>query len=144
MLKIFPQLFVKVWPAYLKKGLNQAETFPAGCWSFTEECESQICLGWRWHSKTYHSSKKSRCFKQKFHQNSLDQQITGENFAVLSTRVNTTLELIPTDVVDRTILSMNKRNNNIIKLKGQRNKNYFFTWKYFQMHWVLFLERMLS
>ena len=72
--------------------------------------------------------------KQKFHQNSLDQLITGENFAALSPRVNTTLKLIPTDVVDRTILSMGKRINKIIKLKGQRNKNYFFTWKYFQMH----------
>ena len=60
--------------------------------------------------------------KQRLCQDALDHQKTRENFAVFSTRVKTTLETIPIDVVDQTILSMGKRINEIIKRKGQRIK----------------------
>ena len=58
--------------------------------------------------------------KQRLRQDALDQQITLEDFAAFSARVKTTLEAIPIDVVARTILSMGKRINEIIKQKGQR------------------------
>ena len=60
--------------------------------------------------------------KRRFRQDALDQQITREGFAAFSARVKTTLETIPINVVDRTILSMGKRINEIIKRKGQRIK----------------------
>ena len=60
--------------------------------------------------------------KRRLRQDALDQQITQEDFAAFSARVKTTLETIPIDVVDRTILSMGKRINEIIKRKGQRIK----------------------
>ena len=63
--------------------------------------------------------------KRRLRQDALDQQITREDFAAFSARVKTTLETIPIDVVDRTILSMGKRINEIIKRKGQRIKYYF-------------------
>ena len=58
-------------------------------------------------------------------QDALDQQITQEDFVVFSARVKTTLEMIPIDVVDKTILSMGKRIKEIIKRKGQRIKCQF-------------------
>ena len=61
--------------------------------------------------------------KRRLHQDALDQQITREDFAAFSARIKTTLETIPIDVVDRTILSMGKRINEIIKRKGQRIKH---------------------
>ena len=60
--------------------------------------------------------------KRRFCQDALDQQITREDFVAFSARVKTTLETIPIDVVDRTVLSMGKRINKIIKRKGQRMK----------------------
>ena len=60
--------------------------------------------------------------KRRLRQDALDQQITRGDFAAFSARVKTTLETIPIDVVDRTILSMGKRINEIIKRKGQRIK----------------------
>ena len=60
--------------------------------------------------------------KRRLRQDPLDQQITREDFATFSARVKTTLKMIPIDVEDRTILSMGKRINEIIKRKGQRIK----------------------
>ena len=60
--------------------------------------------------------------KSRLRQDTLDQQITREDFAAFSAKVKTTLETVPIDMVDRTILSMGKRINEIIKRKGQRIK----------------------
>ena len=53
--------------------------------------------------------------KCRLHQDALDQQITREDFAAFSTRVKTTLETIPIDMLNRTIFSMGKGINEIIK-----------------------------
>ena len=65
-------------------------------------------------------------FQQKFRsepyrKDALDQKITREDLTVFSAPVNTTLETTPIDVVDRTILSMGKKINEIIKGKGIYN-----------------------
>ena len=54
--------------------------------------------------------------KRRLRQDTLDQQITREDFPAFSARVKTTLKSIPIDVVDRTILSMGK------SINGQRIK----------------------
>ena len=66
--------------------------------------------------KTFH------IVKWRLHQDALDQQLTREDFGAFSARVKTTLETITIDVVGRTILSMGKRINEIIKRKGHRIK----------------------
>ena len=53
--------------------------------------------------------------RQRLHQDHLDRQITREGFAAFSARVKTTLKLMPIYVVDRTILSMGKGINEVIK-----------------------------
>ena len=60
--------------------------------------------------------------KCRLRQDALDQQITQEDFGAFSSRVKTTLETITIDVVDRTILSMGKRINEIVKRRGHRIK----------------------
>ena len=60
--------------------------------------------------------------KLMLHQDALDRQLTQDDFAAFYARVKTTLELIPIDVVDRTILSMGKRINEIVAQKEHRIK----------------------
>ena len=57
----------------------------------------------------------SQIVKPRLHQDALDQQITRKDFAAFSARVKTTLETIPIDVVDRTILAMSKITDEVIK-----------------------------
>ena len=82
----------------------------------------------------YHFSKNSRSepyekhlsyCQQKLWQNTLNWQTTREDFAAFYARVTTTLELMPTDVVDRTTLSVDESIKEIIKQKGQRIKFWF-------------------
>ena len=47
-------------------------------------------------------------------------KIEREDFGEFSARVKRTLESVPVDVVDRTIRSMDKRIDLIVKRKGQR------------------------
>ena len=60
--------------------------------------------------------------KQRLNQDTLDQQITREDFAAFFVRVKTTLESIPTDEGEKTILSLGMRIHQIIKHKRQRVK----------------------
>ena len=70
---------------------------------------------------------------QRRRQDTFDQQITREDFAVFPARVMTTLELIPTDVVDKTNCFMGKRTNEIVKVKDRGlNTSFVFTCKCFQ------------
>ena len=58
--------------------------------------------------------------KKKLHQDALEMKIEREDFDEFSARVKRTLESVPVDVVDRTIRSMDKRIDLIVKRKGQR------------------------
>lgn len=58
--------------------------------------------------------------KKKLHNDALEKEIKREDFAEFSARVKRTLESVPVDVVDRTILSMDKRIDLIVSRKGQR------------------------
>ena len=64
--------------------------------------------------------------KRMLHEDALDRRITQEDFAAFYARVKTTLEFIPIDVVDRTILSMGKRINEIVTQKEQKIKYQFY------------------
>ena len=61
--------------------------------------------------------------KKKLHQDALEMKIEHEDFEQFSDWVKTTLESVPVDVVDRTIRSMNKQIDLIIKRKGLRIRN---------------------
>ena len=52
----------------------------------------------------------------------LERNIVKENFDQISKRVKETIESLPKEVIDRTIASMDKRIQQIIKSKGQRTK----------------------
>ena len=72
---------------------------------------------------------------QRRRQDTFDQQITREDFAVFPARVMTTLELIPTDVVDKTNHFMGKRTNEIVKVKDRGlNTSFVFICRCFQMY----------
>ena len=58
--------------------------------------------------------------KRKFHQDVLEMKIEREDFEEFSARLKRILESVPVDVVDRTIRSMDKRRDLIVKRKGQR------------------------
>ena len=58
--------------------------------------------------------------KRKFHQDVLEMKIEREDFEEFSARLKRILESVPVDVVDRTIRSMDKRIDLIVKRKGQR------------------------
>ena len=60
--------------------------------------------------------------KRKLQADALDKRITNETFEEFSNRVRKTLLDFPTDVIDRTIDSMDKRIAMIVKAKGQRIK----------------------
>ena len=53
--------------------------------------------------------------KKKLHEDALEMIIEHEDFEEVSARVKTTLESVPVDVVDKTIRSMDKRMDLIIK-----------------------------
>ena len=132
MLKNFPHLFVNILPAMFKKNCNaRGKLLPqdgdpsqngvkarsawveVGTRKFTIAARSPDLIP---NENIFHT------VKQRLRQDALDQKVTQEDFAVFSARVKTTLESIPIDVVDRTMLSMNKRTNGINKRKGQRTK----------------------
>ena len=58
--------------------------------------------------------------KKKLHQDALRKKIECEDFEEFSAWVKTTLESMPVDMVDRTMQSMEKRTDLIVKRKGQR------------------------
>ena len=58
--------------------------------------------------------------KKKLHEEALEYEIKRENFEEFSARVKRTLESVPVDIIDRTILSMNKRIDMVVNRKGQR------------------------
>ena len=58
--------------------------------------------------------------KKKLHEDVLEMKIEREDFEEFSARVKTTLESVPVDVADKTIRSMDKRIDLIIKRKRQR------------------------
>ena len=74
------------------------------------------------HGRTNATKKIFHVVKRMLHQDALDRRITQEDFAAFYARVKTTLEFIPIDVVDRTILSMGKRINEIVTQKEQKIK----------------------
>ena len=57
--------------------------------------------------------------KKKLHQDALEMKIERKDFEEFSAQVKRTLESVPVDVVDRTIRSMDKRRDLIVKRKGQ-------------------------
>ena len=63
--------------------------------------------------------------KKKLHQDALEMKIEPADFEEFSARVKRTLESVPVDVVDRTIRSMDKQIDLIVKRKGHRIKYYF-------------------
>ena len=132
MRKSFPHLFVNILPACLKKSAN-----PRGKLSLQDGDLSKNNVKARSAWDEVGARKFTipgrildlnlienifHIVMCRFRQDALDQQITGEDFAAFSARVKTTLEMIPIDVVDKTILSMGKRIKEIIKRKGQRIK----------------------
>ena len=58
--------------------------------------------------------------KKKLLQDALEMKIEREDFEEFSARVKRTLESVPVDAADRTIQSMDKRIDLIVKRKGQR------------------------
>ena len=60
--------------------------------------------------------------KRKLNADSLGKHIEHEKFENFSKRVKQTMQGFPKDVTDKTIESMNKRIDLIIKCKGQRTK----------------------
>ena len=58
--------------------------------------------------------------KKKLHQDVLEMKIERKDFEEFSARVKKTLESVPVDIVDRTIRSMDKRIDLIVKRKRQR------------------------
>ena len=58
--------------------------------------------------------------KKKLHQDALEMKNGREDFNEFSAPVKKTLESVPVDVVDRTIRSMDKRIDLIVKGKGQK------------------------
>ena len=58
--------------------------------------------------------------KKKLHQYALEMKIEREDFEEFSAQDKATLESVPVDVVDRTIRSMDKRIDLIIKRMGHR------------------------
>ena len=58
--------------------------------------------------------------KKKLHQDALEMKIDRKDFEEFSARVKKTLESVPVDVVGRTIRSMDKRIDLIVKRKRQR------------------------
>ena len=105
MLKSFPHFFVNILPACFKKVVTQGGNFSYRMVILHRTLLNPI-------ENIFH------IVKWRLHQDALDQQITRKDFATFSARVRTTLESIPIDMVDRTILSMGKRINEIIKRKG--------------------------
>ena len=60
--------------------------------------------------------------KKKMHQDAFDIKIEREDFKEFSAQVKKTRESVPVDVVDRTIQSMDKRIDLIVKRKEQRTR----------------------
>ena len=60
--------------------------------------------------------------KMELHKQALEQNIKHETLEQFSSRVKTTLENFPSDVIDRTIDTMDKRMMMVIKAKGKRIK----------------------
>ena len=58
--------------------------------------------------------------KKKLHQDVLEMKIERKDFEEFSARVKKTLESVPVDIVDRTIRSMDKRIDLIVKRKRHR------------------------
>ena len=58
--------------------------------------------------------------KKKLHDVALKNEIVRENFDEFSARIKRTLESVPVDTVDKTIISMNKRIDMVVSRKGQR------------------------
>ena len=56
------------------------------------------------------------------HQDAFDIKIEREDFKEFSAQVKKTRESVPVDVVDRTIQSMDKRIDLIVKRKEQRTR----------------------
>ena len=61
--------------------------------------------------------------KCKLGDDALERNIVKENFDQISKRVKETIESLPNKVIDRTIASMDKRIQQIIKSKGQRTRH---------------------
>lgn len=59
---------------------------------------------------------------KKIRKDALQLDIKYESYQQFSERVKTALMNFPTDIIDRTIASMNKHIDDVIKLKGQRTK----------------------
>ena len=60
--------------------------------------------------------------KSKLNSDAIEKNIEQESFKKFSERVKETMENFPTDIIDRTIESIDKRIGLIIKTKGQRTK----------------------
>ena len=60
--------------------------------------------------------------KKTLQQDALEMKIQHEDFEEFSRRVKKTLESVPVDLVDRTIRSMDKRRDLIVKRKEQRTR----------------------
>ena len=60
--------------------------------------------------------------KAELHSQALEQNITFENFDEYSNRVKQTLEKVPIEYINKTINTMNKRMDMVIKRKGKRIK----------------------
>ena len=60
--------------------------------------------------------------KNKLHEDALEQYIEFENFQAFCERVKYTIENVPLEVIDKTIASMEKRIDLVIKSKGERSK----------------------
>ena len=116
------QFFQHVQKRYCHKG----ETFPAESWSFKEQNENQICLGWGCCLKIYYFSKKSRSEIYRKNLWYCQEEAVSSHFE--SKDNSRRLPCIfrssedNIEIVSRTILSTGKRINKTIKRKEQRSK----------------------
>ena len=132
MLKNVPHLFVNILPAMFKKNCNERGKLllqdddpsqnSVKAWSAWDEVGTRKFTIAARSPDLIPIKNIFHTVKQRFCQDALNQKVTQEDFAVSSARIKTALELIPIDVMDRTMLSMNKRINAINKRKGQRTK----------------------
>ena len=62
------------------------------------------------------------CVRTKLHEESLNRNITFENFEECSTRVKKTLVSVPVEYINKTIESMDNRLSTVLKKGGKRIK----------------------